>query len=172
MLEVDAADESTWADARRAMKVMLAEQDRWDRDMRTSAAREKAHRTRVRVARVRRRGGPRNYGRELRSPDRAGIAMDADGSFSAYFDDDDMFFGHCVTAYGTLTDGVTAANMEGERWLSALSVFVCGDRKLKGQTFGMLAKVPASSGILFHEFRPQAPRSVGSLRVHRSLTLR
>ena len=44
---------------------------------------------------------------ELRS-----IAMDADGSFSAYFDDD-MFFGHCVTAYGTLTDGVTAANMEG-----------------------------------------------------------
>jgi hypothetical protein len=24
-----------------------------------------------------------------------------------------MFFGHCVTAYGTLTDGVTAANMEG-----------------------------------------------------------
>lgn len=24
-----------------------------------------------------------------------------------------MFFGHCVTAYGTLTEGVTAANMEG-----------------------------------------------------------
>ncbi|MGC9808084.1 DUF2262 domain-containing protein [Schaalia odontolytica] len=30
------------------------------------------------------------------------IAMDADGAFSAYFDDDDMFFGHCVTVYGTL----------------------------------------------------------------------
>ena len=41
------------------------------------------------------------------------IAMDPGGSFSAYFDDDDMFFGHCVTAYGTLADGVTAANMEG-----------------------------------------------------------
>ena len=38
VLEVDAADEDTWADARRAMKVMLAEQDRWDRDMRASAA--------------------------------------------------------------------------------------------------------------------------------------
>lgn len=45
---------------------------------------------------------------ELRS-----IAMDPDGSFSAYFDDDDMFFGHCVTAYGTLTDGVRTVNMEG-----------------------------------------------------------
>ena len=39
-LEVDAADEDTWADTRRAMKVMLAEQDRWDGDMRASAARE------------------------------------------------------------------------------------------------------------------------------------
>ena len=45
---------------------------------------------------------------ELRS-----IAMDADGSFSAYFDDDDMFFGHCVTAYGTLTDGVASVVMQG-----------------------------------------------------------
>ena len=26
---------------------------------------------------------------------------------------DDMFVGHCVTAYGNLADGVTAANMEG-----------------------------------------------------------
>lgn len=39
--------------------------------------------------------------------------MDPDGSFSAYFDDDDMFFGHCVVVYGTLADGVTEANMEG-----------------------------------------------------------
>ena len=41
------------------------------------------------------------------------IAMEPDGSFSAYFDDDDMFFGHCVTAYGTLADGVAKVNMEG-----------------------------------------------------------
>ena len=39
--------------------------------------------------------------------------MDADGSFSAYFDDDDMFFGRCVPAYGTLADGVPAAEMAG-----------------------------------------------------------
>ena len=39
-LEVDAVNEGTWADASRAMKAMLAEQDRWDGDMRASAARE------------------------------------------------------------------------------------------------------------------------------------
>lgn len=32
-LEVDAASEDSWTAARRAMKAMLADQDRWDRDM-------------------------------------------------------------------------------------------------------------------------------------------
>ena len=112
-LEVDVADEDTWADARRAMKVMLAEQDRWDCDMRASAARELTdlacewrESADEEVPEITEESFARRI--ELRS-----IAMDADGSFSAYFDDDDMFFGHCVTAYGTLTDGVTAANMEG-----------------------------------------------------------
>lgn len=112
-LEVDAADEDTWADARRAMKVMLAEQDRWDHDMRASAARELTElackwreSADEEVPEITEESFAHRI--ELRS-----IAMDADGSFSAYFDDDDMFFGHCVTAYGTLTDGVTAANMEG-----------------------------------------------------------
>ena len=113
LLEVDAADEDTWADARRAMKAMLAEQDRWDRDMRASAARELTElacewreSADEEVPEITEESFARRI--ELRS-----IAMDADGSFSAYFDDDDMFFGHCVTAYGTLTEGVTAANMEG-----------------------------------------------------------
>ena len=112
-LEVDTADEDTWADARRAMKVILAEQDRWDRDMRASAARELTElacewreSADEEVPEITEESFAHRI--ELRS-----IAMDADGSFSAYFDDDDMFFGHCVTAYGTLTDGVTAANMEG-----------------------------------------------------------
>ena len=113
MLEVDAADEDTWANARRAMKVMLAEQDRWDGDMRASAARELTElacewreSADEEVPEITEESFARRI--ELRS-----IAMDADGSFSAYFDDDDMFFGHCVTAYGTLTEGVTAVNMEG-----------------------------------------------------------
>lgn len=112
-LEVDVANEDTWADARRAMKEMLAEQDRWDRDMRVFAARELTElacewreSADEEVPEITEESFARRI--ELRS-----IAMDADGSFSAYFDDDDMFFGHCVTAYGTLTDGVTAANMEG-----------------------------------------------------------
>ena len=112
-LEVDAVNEGTWADASRAMKAMLAEQDRWDGDMRVSAARELTElacewreSADEDVPEITEESFARRI--ELRS-----IAMDTDGSFSAYFDDDDMFFGHCVTVYGTLADGVTAANMEG-----------------------------------------------------------
>ena len=52
-----------------------------------------------------------------------------------------------------------AGEMAGEYRLRAPSVFVCGDRKLKGQALGVLAKMPASGGILFHEFGPRAPCS-------------
>lgn len=41
--------------------------------------------------------------------DLTSIALNPDGPFSAYFDDDDMFCGHCVVVYGTLVDGVTSA---------------------------------------------------------------
>ena len=112
-LEVDAADADTWADARRAMKAMVAEQDRWDGDMCASAARELTglacewrESADEEVPEITEESFAQRI--ELRS-----IAMDADGSFSAYFDDDDMFFGHCVVVYGTLADGVTSAVMAG-----------------------------------------------------------
>lgn len=43
------------------------------------------------------------------------------------------------------------------------SVFVCGDRKLKGQTFGVLTKMPSASGILFHDFGLRSPGSAWGL---------
>lgn len=112
-LEVDAASEDSWTAARQAMKAMLADQDRWDRNMRASAARELtelACEWRDSADEEAPEITEESFARriELRS-----IVMEADGSFSAYFDDDDMFFGHSVTVYGTLKDGVTKANMEG-----------------------------------------------------------
>ena len=96
-----------------AMKTMLADQERWDRDMRAFAARELTE-----LACEWRESADEDVPEIteesfMRRIKLSSIMMDADGSFSAYFDDDDMFFGHCVTAYGTLADGVTAANMEG-----------------------------------------------------------
>ena len=112
-LEVDSSSEDTWTAAVLAMKQMVGDQDAWDRDMRTFAARELTElacewreSADEDVPEITEESFARRI--ELRS-----IAMDADGSFSAYFDDDDMFFGHCVTAYGTLVDWVTSVVMQG-----------------------------------------------------------
>ena len=101
-----------WTAAVVAMKQMVADQDAWtgrcERSLHGSSPNSRASGASppTRSPEITEESFARRI--ELRT-----IAMDADGSFSAYFDDDDMFFGHCVTAYGTLTDGVTAANMEG-----------------------------------------------------------
>lgn len=112
-LEVDSSSEDTWIAAVAAMKQMMTDQDRWDRDMRAFAARQLTElacdwreSADEEVPEITEESFARRI--ELRS-----IAMDADGSFSAYFDDDDMFFGHCVVVYGTLVDGVTSAEMAG-----------------------------------------------------------
>ena len=112
-LEVDSSSEDTWTAAVRAMKQMMTDQDRWDRDMRAFAARELTE-----LACDWRESADEevpeiteeSFAQRL---DLTSIAMDPDGSFSAYFDDDDMFFGHCVVVYGTLEDGVSSAVMAG-----------------------------------------------------------
>ena len=112
-LEVDSSSEDTWTAAVAAMKQMAADQDAWDRDMRTFAARELTE-----LACEWRESADEDvpeiteesFAQRL---DLTSIAMDPDGSFSAYFDDDDMFFGHCVVVYGTLADGVASAVMAG-----------------------------------------------------------
>ena len=112
-LEVDSSSEDTWTAAVRAMKQMAADQDAWDRDMRAFAARE------LTVLACEWRESADEEVPEITEEsfaqrlDLTSIAMDADGSFSAYFEDDDMFFGHCVVVYGSLTDGVASAVMAG-----------------------------------------------------------
>ena len=112
-LEVDSSSEDTWTAAVRAMKQLVADQDTWDRDMRAFAARELTE-----LACEWRESADEevpeiteeSFAQRL---DLTSIAMDADGSFSAYFEDDGMFFGHCVVVYGTLVDGVASAVMAG-----------------------------------------------------------
>ncbi len=41
------------------------------------------------------------------------ISISEDGDLEFWFDDDDMFFGHTLVAYGTLEDGFTEGNMMG-----------------------------------------------------------
>ena len=112
-LEVDSSSEDTWTAAVAAMKQMMTDRDRWDRDMRAFAARELTE-----LACDWRESADEDVPEITEESfaqriELTSIAMDPDGSFSAYFDDDDMFFGHCIVVYGTLADGVASAIMAG-----------------------------------------------------------
>ena len=112
-LEVDSSSEDTWTAAVAAMKQMVTDQDRWDRDMRAFAARELTE-----LACDWRESADEDVPEITEESfaqriELTSIAMDPDGSFSVYFDDDDMFFGHCVVVYGTLEGGVSSAVMAG-----------------------------------------------------------
>lgn len=112
-LDIDKENKTTWTKARNAMKKLLAEQQMWDTAMREFAASEltslanewqdeedkdapdiseKAFAERISIE---------------------SISMTSGGSFSAYFNDNDMFWGHVVTVDGSLKKGVKYANMEG-----------------------------------------------------------
>ena len=84
-LEVDSSSEDTWTAAMTAMKQMMTDQDRWDRDMRAFAARQLTElacdwreSADEEVPEITEESFARRI--ELRS-----IAMDADGSFSGLF---------------------------------------------------------------------------------------
>lgn len=112
-LEVDSSSEDTWTAAVAAMKQMMTDQDRWDRDMRAFAARqltELACEWRESADEEVPEITEESFAQRM---ELTSIAMDPDGSFSAYFDDDDMFFGHCIVVYGTLEGGVSSAVMAG-----------------------------------------------------------
>ena len=112
-LEVDSSSEDTWTAAVVTMKQMAADQDAWDRDMRAFAARELTE-----LACDWRESADEDVPEITEESfaqriELTSIAMDPEGSFSTYFDDDEMFFGHCVVVYGTLEDGVSSAVMAG-----------------------------------------------------------
>jgi len=110
-LEVDKDSEESRTDAAAAMRKMLEAQDEWNRNMCAFAAQELT-------------ALANDWQEEDDAPEitRQAFAeriklmtlvMEDDGSFMAYHDDDDMFFGHSVTVYGNLESGMKSAVMEG-----------------------------------------------------------
>jgi hypothetical protein len=41
------------------------------------------------------------------------LSLDADGEYTAYYDDEDMFYGHVITVDGTVEDGMRSASIAG-----------------------------------------------------------
>ena len=116
-LEVNAESKSSWTCARSAAKKLLADCEALDKAMREHTAENLTRLANDWLSRD--EENPRN---PVTNPSqRENLPADqhdesfcpSSGSFTAWFDCDEMFTDHAVTVYGSLKKGLKAANIEG-----------------------------------------------------------
>ena len=111
-LYVDKDNKSGITKAKKALKTMVSEQEKWDAELRSFAAKKL---TKLACEWAESDDGTSEITEEsfAKRISLSSICMISGGSFSAYFDDDDLFFGHCITVCGSLKKGIVSADMEG-----------------------------------------------------------
>ncbi len=111
-LDIDKDNKSGITKARKAMREMLSDNKRWDTDMRSYAAKKLLDPARdwceseEEALKITEESFAKRI--TLRS-----ISMTSGGSFTAYFNDDNIFAGHCIIVGGSLKKGITSASMGG-----------------------------------------------------------
>ena len=117
-LEVNAESKPSWTRACSAAKKLLADCETWDKAMRELAANNLTQLANEWLS---------QDDENARNPETdpiteeefawrirmVNLVVTSGGSFTAYFDCDEMFSDHAVTVYGSLKKGVKDANIEG-----------------------------------------------------------
>lgn len=117
-LDVDAEKPSSWTRAKNVMKKLLADQNTWDKALRGLAARKLTALANEWLA---------DNEQTARDPEQEPITeeefarriflteftVSPGGRFTAWYEDDDMFWGHVVTVDGTMKKGPLHADMQG-----------------------------------------------------------
>ena len=125
-LEVDAQDQETWTLALNAAKDLISKGESFETQMREFAAKELTD-----LANDWRddEDDDEDDDDDVSSPDESAdeiteeefasriyiteLSVNADGEFTAYYNDDDMFLGHVITINGSLEKGIEDAYIQG-----------------------------------------------------------
>ena len=117
-LEVNAESKPSWTRARSAAKKLLADCETWDKAMRELAAKNLTGLANNWLSQD--EENPRNPETDpiteeelARRISMTSLSVTSGGSFTAWFDCDEMFTDHAVTVYGSLKKGLKTANIEG-----------------------------------------------------------
>lgn len=115
MLEVNPESKSSWSRARTAARKWIAEQDVWDKTIRKFASQELTSLANEWLAddEEKKDALPITEDTFARRITLSEISITPSGNFSAFYDDDDMFWGHVVEINGSLKKGITSANLAG-----------------------------------------------------------
>ena len=109
-LDIDKDNKSGITKARKAMKEMLSDSKRWGTDMRTFAAEKlidlardwyESEEEALKIT-------EESFAKKI---DIETISMTSGGSFTAYFNDNNIFAGHCIIVNGSLKKGILSASM-------------------------------------------------------------
>ena len=117
-LEVNAESKPSWTRARSAAKKLLADCETWDKAMRELAAKNLTGLANDWLSQD--EENPRDPETDpiteeelARRISMTSLSVTSGGSFTAWFDCDEMFTDHAVTVYGSLKKGLKTANIEG-----------------------------------------------------------
>ena len=114
-LKIDLDDEKTRDTVRRLAHKIMADSESWDKSMREFAAKELTglanawqadddeKKTDVPIT-------EEEFAQRIALSE---LSLTYEGDFTAYFDDDDMFWGHTVEVCGSLENGIESANIAG-----------------------------------------------------------
>ena len=114
-LEVNPESKSSWSRARTAAKKFVAEQEVWDKSMREFAAKELTELANEWLANddENKAAEPITEEAFAKRITLSELSITSGGSFIAYYNDDDMFWGHIIEVGGSLKKGITYTNIAG-----------------------------------------------------------
>lgn len=113
MLEVDADDRSTWEDTCNAARSMVTELEKWDQTMRTFSAKALTALANDWMEDDDENAVPITEEIFAERISLSELTFSFEDSFTAYYTDDDMFWGHAIEVCGTMEQGVECANIVG-----------------------------------------------------------
>ena len=114
-LEIDMENEETWDTARSLARKFMADSKSWDKTMREFAAKELTGLANEWQADddEKKKADPVTEEAFAHRITMSELSISYDGSFTAYYNDDDMFWGHIIEIYGSLENGIENAHIAG-----------------------------------------------------------
>lgn len=116
ILEVNPNSKATWTKARNVMKNLITEQDKWDKVLRKFAAEQM---TEMANEWLKDDAGQNTDTDLITEEEFAGrivlkeISVGSGGNFTAWYDDDDIFWGHSIALEASVKKGPQSADIEG-----------------------------------------------------------